>query len=458
MFGDWLLSRWFLAAVLVVEASVVAWAWRTDQGSASALPTALITAEGMVLTAAVFVLGFSRDRLRRSVGEIIAQMQERQQANLKAYDDKPGGSTAMWLYEVAKEQADVALEARVLAEEPLRELIRANRRARSYLAQRDRADQLAIDEIRLSDTPGTSPTDLAEVRARRQRAVADVRETAALAGLGEYATPPGRLRAELGASFETLRLAYLFISVMVTLGLLGVVYAGWDADAWSSAEGWTLVAFVGVALAYVSVVRGDLMSEKARTVALVAEQPLAGLHYAEEYVASPLGDRAEAMSRWKILRSWADQADRKLPGLAWVQSLQGRQLLWQARADIEIEKMAPERIGRNISRNLTEAERLLRAATHRGDDPIAAVALAHILELSAKRARTARRRLSREADDLVRQAAGMFRPDVDVRDIDDFARPRGRVLARERLLAAEKWLWPENRVRTRPLTELRGKK
>jgi heme A synthase len=102
------------------------------------------------------------------------------------------------------------------------------------------------------------------------------------------------LSVEFGASFESLRLAYLLLSVMVTLALLGAAYVAWDADEWSSAAGWTLVAFIGVGLVYVSVVRGDLMSERAQSAAAIEEQPLADLHEAERYVAAKLSDPVNA--------------------------------------------------------------------------------------------------------------------------------------------------------------------
>lgn len=107
-------------------------------------------------------------------------------------------------------------------------------------------------------------------------------------------TTTGWLSVEFGASFESLRLAYLLLSVMVTLALLGAAYVAWDADEWSSAAGWTLVAFIGVGLVYVSVVRGDLMSERAQSAAAIEEQPLADLHEAERYVAAKLSDPVNA--------------------------------------------------------------------------------------------------------------------------------------------------------------------
>jgi hypothetical protein len=122
--------------------------------------------------------------------------------------------------------------------------------------------------------------------------------------------------------------------------------------------------------------------------------------------------------------------------------------------DIHIEAVAGERVTRNIGRGLAEAERLLRPATHRADDPIAAVALARVLELKADRGCASQRSLRREAAELVQQAASLILPDVDERVVQDIVQARGRVLAREWLVAAKSWLWPADSECSRPLMKL----
>ena len=466
MSGTWLLSRSFTVTVLVAEAAIVAWVWRTGYNTLAAFPTALITAEGVVLTATVFVLAFSRDRFRRNGEAIVARTGQHQTAILKAYENDPDRLTVTWLFEAAREQAEAARHARLLGDESLSQLVRASRRARTLQDRRDDLERLARElhatrqELRLRDAGAHKAqalrARLTELEGRYKRLLAEARDIAENAGLAEYVSTAGRLRAELGACFETIRLAYLFVSLMVTLGWLGALYTGWDIAGWNSPEGWALVAFVGIAVSYVSVVRSDLIAEQSRIIAAFAEQPLANLYLAEVIIATRLRNRDEDADgrSWQIVDTWVDQADRELPALAWVQSLRGRRRLWKAVRDDRTHHVATGVTRLNADRNLAEAERLLRGATHRGDDPIAAVALAHVLELQMRWGQ--KRGLAREADALVRQAAATFLPEVDALAVEDMVRPRGRAMARDWLFAAEGWLWPTEPRRVRPLQRQRS--
>jgi hypothetical protein len=144
-----LLSRWFLGVVVLAEAAIVVWAWLTDRGSVTEFPAALITAEGVVLTATVFILGFSRERLRRNVGDILARMRARQTAVVNAYDNGAGRFPGMWLYEAAQGQSAEAIGSRALGRESVRDLIHANRRRRSLPERQDELERLSLDYYRL---------------------------------------------------------------------------------------------------------------------------------------------------------------------------------------------------------------------------------------------------------------------------------------------------------------------
>jgi|KBSMisStandDraft_5_1062788.scaffolds.fasta_scaffold1327805_1 hypothetical protein len=75
-------------AVAVAIAFVIGipiWIWVTSRGTTTAFPERLLQAEGVVLTAAVFVLALGQNNFRRDVEGILTDAQRKQDDLTEAY-------------------------------------------------------------------------------------------------------------------------------------------------------------------------------------------------------------------------------------------------------------------------------------------------------------------------------------------------------------------------------------
>jgi hypothetical protein len=433
------------------------WVWISARGTTAGFPQPLLAAEGILLTATVFFLSFGQSRHRRAADEALSGLRDDQKALLDAYDKQAGRMTSLWLYEMAAAQRAEALQARWLEDERSSELVKAYRQRRSLSSRRDELWDLGAryhaigEELDGYSAPSPRRRELEQEQEKTRKRFDQLNDE--LKKSGDLVVD--RLRVNMGATFELLQLARVFVSVIVTIALIGAEYAGWGIFRAPDAGVWAVVAFIGLALAYVYVVWRDVVDETRRVIEAVARAPLAALHDAEEKLCSLRdGDMEKAQGVWDNVLKSLSRIEREIPGLPWTQSLRGRQLLWCAGEDLKIKRDLdhfPERLGSRLSRNVPEAERLLRAAASRRDDPVAAVALARVLELRAELEQEDNAALSYEAGRLVADAADMLPADVDAFDVDDLIKPRGAKLAWQRLLESRSWLWPANDGRAEPL-------
>jgi hypothetical protein len=485
--GRWysrLLGRWRLGILLSVELIILVWIWVSARNTTPQFPQSLLTVEGFLLTATVFIISFVQSRHRRAVDESLSSRREYQTALVEAYDKHPKMITSLRLYEIAAAHASEAERARWLKNKSIPELIDAMNEQRSLPARRDQLDNLGWNLLGIQDKLKEADTDDAgrqvlerdriKVENRYDGLQRQVKKSAQASRSYGSAALVDLLRTDLGATFDVLRVAFVFASVIVTLGLIGAVYAGWGFSGTPAAEVWAVGAIVGLALAYISVVRRDVVEDKDRVLDVFATAPLAALYDIEQFViAASVRDSGifQLKYAWERIQNNLPGIERELPGLPWIDSLRGRELLHQAESLMEQIRVNSKAAGQakaadpafeslkgwiirtlaRINRTLADAEQLLRAATNRGDDPVAAVALARTLELHMEWDPHIRPYLSHEADRLVRAAVEMLRPPPP----DDISiGSKGTEVVWDWLCGSRSWLWPKDDAR---VNELEGR-
>lgn len=133
-------------------AGILVWLWQTARGTTPRFPEPLLTAQGLLLTALVFVLGFGQAHFQRTRDSLLETVQEHEQQVLQLYRTDPSTMTTFRLLEWAHNASQDATEARNLHAEyqaKVRGLARDHRRLQHVTNSRYGSilNMVAIDRL-----------------------------------------------------------------------------------------------------------------------------------------------------------------------------------------------------------------------------------------------------------------------------------------------------------------------
>ena len=286
-------------------------------------------------------------------------------------------------------------------------------------------------------------------------------------GVTGEAVLSGRLLLGVGSASNLLTLGFGFVSVMALLAAIGITYSGWGTTGSPRPELWAVAALLGLAMSYAIIISVDIQRESKATLTALETSWLASLYRAEQFLCA-LGQsgryshatQQELLRGARVLLQMAERADPTFP---WLQSLRGRAELYEAvaaagpyRRALEPGSISTDADARwyadSLERHLLLAEPLLQQGARRKDDPVAGVALAKALELTATLGRDGTGRHKARADILVGLAASQF--GTQRLDRPNRVPVHGPSVAWA-WLDQQEWLWPTDEQRAQALDSLR---
>lgn len=454
-------SRWApwlgrLAVTALVAAPIV-WVWTSARGStAPAYPTSLLQSGGLVLTALVFILGFSQSHLRRAAEGVLADARRWEDHLAEAHRSEPGQISTSQVRSWARKDREALAFARYEVMSSPRDWSMSARRY-SPFAEHAWLDEsldkgLDVDSIRRelerrADAPNAAfsrrrkylEEEAAAIEAQRELLLSDAKELGFLTP-GGLRPLIGRYRVAQATTGTLLRLVNAYVVVMVVVVVLGFVYAGWDGLSPPQPELWVALAFPALASTYARVVGDDVRREGAQL--LVALENLWHVRLAEtEHRIED--ERREVQARVRASLEWVDVHARGLP---WTASVRGRELL--VRASASRRHWDTKDKGLEL---LDAAEQALRRALAGGDDPPAALALARTLEILSEIRPSRAGRVDGEIDRLVAAACQGLRVKSRLPGSDFFVNAAQRGQVQE-----SRVLWPAKPCRAARLEEVVG--
>jgi hypothetical protein len=289
-------STWRTAIAILLVLAVLVWTWLTQRGDAGDFPTSILQAEGLLLAALVFSVGFAQQGLRRSLDESIAEARGRETAILDRYTTDTSAFSALRLYEIADRPSRDADKAIELVRSRPWELAAVARRYRRLL---DMEVERHNKMFALAVFPGLSERreDESEKAQRRrlggrpglEKSLGQVDQEwlslSLMSGARGHNVVSGGMRVGAGAAFAALSFANVFIVAMIGLFLLGGVYAGWTLDMTPGVQFWVGVTPIDLALAYVQLTNFDFHLQLARFANRIQALPLSQLHLTERFVS-----------------------------------------------------------------------------------------------------------------------------------------------------------------------------
>src|SRR3954453_1620847 len=90
-----------VAALIALAVAAIIWGWLTARGSATGFPQPILTAEGLLLTALVFVAGLGQGNVRRATDAALAELHRRDDSMLGSYTDHTSPVPTLKLFEWA---------------------------------------------------------------------------------------------------------------------------------------------------------------------------------------------------------------------------------------------------------------------------------------------------------------------------------------------------------------------
>ena len=449
-------------------AGILIWLWQTARATSPGFPGPLLTAQGLLLTALVFVLGFGQAHFQRTRDSLLETMQEHERQVLQLYRADPSTMTTFRLLEWAHNASQDAIEARNLHDESqakVRGLAREHRRLQHVPDSRERAilDIVAIDR-RLKDgaegRQAESEKNRKWLERERTKLVVQadrdlklMRDTERVTGIVGTLIYSGQFRIGLGAAYELLYLARATIWLMLFLGTVGAVYMGWPAA--PAPELWAVLVLLLLAGGYTFII-GRNISDTARGLGDgLSRSPLVTLDTTEDALAWSTLPQERVDEYWKnYYEPRLHLVARAEPTLPWLDSLLGRRALRQALKEKDhADRMRPEArthsarpvesISDKLRSHIELAEELLRAASTRQDDPVAAVAYARLCELQADLDPGRADELGPEADRFILRAVALLGSFPLKPRYSQIIQGRGATLCRERIYGAP-WLWPRD--------------
>jgi hypothetical protein len=397
---------WRRAMAFAGSTLLLLWILLSVRSTPEGFPNVILTAEGLLLTATVFILGFSQNQQRRVIDRVLSDLLSYQEAVSEAYRSDPNAMPTSRLWELAALQLSEANEAEQLARKDPGDLVRSLQRLRLI----DEAGEditsvyLTLDAIgKRLDGPDAQVERLKGVGRwrlrRRQRRLTmilrrlDARQKRGRQESGRAGRHQGlrTLAIGFGAAYESLAIAKLFLVAMLELYVAGARYAGWRVGFRPAPAWWAVFAFIGLGAGYIFVVRRDLRDQIRESLFAVETAPFAMLLQAERILdrAVVFGEDFEvAAKRWDMAADSIAHAERRLPqSFGWTASLAARRDLTKARIlAAQGGDTGDPWFGHRSHRLyearalLTRAERTLRTMTRTTDDSLAAVTLACVIE------------------------------------------------------------------------------
>ncbi|MBW9205748.1 hypothetical protein KV097_07295 [Mumia sp. zg.B17] len=389
--------RWLLPTVMVFAFALpVVWVWRTARGSTDGFPAALIQAEGLLLTALVFVMGFGQSSLRRAADRAVADIQTWAE-NLRTVYGNPAAVSTTDLFTICHEAEASTFGVSVLIGDVQRDPSAARRRYRRFSGDwtegnLDEVVSVVAIDRELERQPGEAGAPTARRRRylERERARLHAERTQRFEraedlgqrGGARLKAIGGKFTVELALALWQLRAVRVFAAAMVALTVLGAVYDGWSSAQAPPPELWAALVIPALAFAYAWILTLDARSETSRVKqAIVSSWPCV-LDRAEG-VLNMLYDESRSESAEHDVRVYLDQIldplQDSLGDFGWYLSVRARQI-----AHSPLRKLG-EHPGSLLweadRRRLARARRYAHAAAERADDPVAAVTLAALLEI-----------------------------------------------------------------------------
>lgn len=437
-------------------AGILIWLWQTARATIPRFPEPLLTAQGLLLTALVFVLGFGQAHFQRTRDSLLETVQEHEQQVLQLYRTDPSTMTTFRLLEWAHNASQDATEARNLHAESqakVRGLARDHRRLQHVTNSRFGSilNMVAIDR-RLREGSEGKASDSEKTRKRLERertkiiVQADhdlkwIRDTERATGIAGTLIYSGQFRIGLGAAYELLYLARATIWLMIFLGTMGAVYMEWPAA--PAPELFAVLVLLLLAGGYTFIV-GRNISDTARGLSDgLFRSPLVTLDTTEDALAHSIRQERVDVYWTELYEPRFYLVARSEPTLPWLDSLLGRQALRQALNEEDKGGAANRRMFRL---HIEIAEELLRAASTRQDDPVAAVAYARLCELQADLEPGRADELGTAADGHILRAVALLACFPLKPRHSQISQGRGAMLCWERIYGAP-WLWPREKKR-----------
>jgi hypothetical protein len=394
-----------MIAVLLVAAPLVVWATRPAEALS---PTPMLDAQGVLLTALVFLLTISSGRHRESVDAAVERLRAREVGLIRAAGShQMPGSWRERARAVAKQHRLVAaaIQGRGWFPTYRLRLLQARRTLLSDRGEHYGRQLSGSADDKSSAELATTEQRLAAVgRALDQRVDAGY-EDGDVSGLVE------QIDYEINSANRPLRMARLQVATMASLTWIGALYAHWSLFGQLTTEKVVAVVLVSAAWAYTETVAGwvDRMSKQA--VRQILAMPLTSLAsaehllptdtfvgYCEDTWGTDEGQRKHLVSIWEYLvLPLLEDVEVEYPRLPWAHGLRGLYYLCLARWDCH--RLA------TLRSSVTEAEAELRRRDQaervaQADKPAQEQQVATDAEFHAMLDRMIARRAADEMDEL----------------------------------------------------------
>ena len=121
---------WRRAMAFAGPTLLLLWILLSVRSTPEGFPNVILTAEGLLLTATVFILGFSQNQQRRVIDRVLSDLLSYQEAVSEAYRSDPNAMPTSRLWELAALQLSEANEAEQLARKDPGDLVRSLQRLR----------------------------------------------------------------------------------------------------------------------------------------------------------------------------------------------------------------------------------------------------------------------------------------------------------------------------------------
>ncbi len=408
---------WLLPAVLVAAAAAaLAWVWLTARGSTDGFPDVLIQAEGLLLTALVFVMGFGQSSLRRAADAAIDDV-TRWTENLRAVYARPGAMSTMDLFAASHAARHAAVSVSVMLSDVQRDSSKGRRYRRFAIEPSPGGigEVLLVGAIDHELARGPSERrhrflerERARIVAERTQRFEDAKELGRL-GDARLKAIGGTFTVQLSLALQQLRAVGVFAVVIVVLTVAGAVYAGWSLDQPPAPELWATLAILALALTYAWILRRDARIETARVEHAIETSWPCVLWSAEFALASLDREDEEDREKTDLVLTYVDRAlaplQDSLGDFGWYLSIRARHAAFAPFRQLAAHPDLP--LWERDRRLLARARRYARAAAARTDAPVAAVTLAALLGIDE----LGRPRASERSAALVDRAVALITDD-----------------------------------------------
>lgn len=374
-----------LAAALV---ACLLWVWAAARGSTDGFPSVLIQAEGLLLTALVFVMGFGQSNLRRAADAAISDV-TRWTESLRAVYERPGAMSTMDLFAACQAAKHAAVSVSVMLNDVQRDSSKGRRYRRFAIEPSPGGigDALLVGVIDRELARGASKwrrrfleRERARIKGERAQRFEDAKDLgrlgdARLKGIG------GSFAVQLSLALQQLRAVGVFAVVMVALTVAGFFYAGGSFVQAPAPELWATLAILALALTYAWILRRDARIETTRVEHAIETSWPCVLWTAEFALASVGREDEDDRETTDRVLTFVDQAvaplQDSLGDFGWYLSVRARHAAFAPFRQLAAHPDLP--LWERDRRILARARRYARAAAERTDDPVAAVTLAALL-------------------------------------------------------------------------------